>query len=362
MAAWVFGAALAVWLVFRREYEADFHVFSAWRFDRDLFARLLRFGAPGGVQFLLDVFAFSTFTFFVGRLGTDALAATNIVIALDTLAFLPMVGLSVSASVLVGQAIGAGRPEQGARATWNTLHLAMLWMGSIGLCFLVLPGPLLDIFHPLGMSPQEFAPIREAGVVLLRFAAAFSLLDAMTMVLFGALKGAGDTRFVMLAMGTASLSVMVLPLYLLVVVLDAGLYAAWACLLSYITVLSVVFLLRFRQGKWRGMRVVEAGPPTTATVAPPATGGAIPTVDASIPPAPDPRLHLRAGHHLCGDHLPPPSAAVPNAGRHDCPGGSRQRGRSDRHRRQHRQDREATTPTTTVSRPPYRCRPHPPTH
>lgn len=75
--------------------------------------RMLRYGLPGGVQFFLDILVFTFFVFMVGRLGRAELAATNIVMAINTLSFMPMIGMSVAVSTLVGQAIGAGKPSGG---------------------------------------------------------------------------------------------------------------------------------------------------------------------------------------------------------------------------------------------------------
>jgi MATE family multidrug resistance protein len=74
------------------------------------------------------------------------------------------------------------------------------------------------------------------------------------------MKGAGDTRFIMWTIAALSLGVMIAPVYLAVQVIGAGLYTAWTLATIYISALGLAFMLRYRQGKWKKMRVIEAQP------------------------------------------------------------------------------------------------------
>jgi MATE family multidrug resistance protein len=97
----------------------------------------------------------------------------------------------------------------------------------------------------------------ETGVVLLRFVAAYTLLDALHIIYAGAIKGAGDTYFVMWTMGVISLTVMIIPIYLVVVHFGAGLYSVWCCLTLFVGFLGTIFWWRYRQGKWQTMSVIK---------------------------------------------------------------------------------------------------------
>lgn len=247
-------------LIFRPANEREFNVWSARRFDPELFRRLLRFGAPGGIQFFVDIFAFTFFIFMVGRLGKPELAATNIVFTINTLAFLPMMGFSVAVSTLVGQSIGRGRPDQGVRSAMSAVHITLAYMTVVAAVFLLLPHWLLNLFRPRGFDSAEFAVILATGVVLLRFVAVYSVIDAVVIIFFGALKGAGDIWFAMWAMALAALALMVIPVYLGVEYLGLGLRAAYLFITCYVTALAVTFYWRFQQGKWQGMTVMETPP------------------------------------------------------------------------------------------------------
>ncbi len=202
-----------VWAVFAPREHRAYRLWANRIFDRELFLRLLRFGLPGGGQFLIDVFATTFFVFFIGRLGTVELAASNIAFSFDTVAFLPMMGLHVAVESLVGQAIGAGRPDEAAEATRSTLHLTLAYLLTVGLVFLAFPATLMELFRPRDLVGPAFAPVLEKGVVLIRFVALYTLLDGLYLIYTGALKGAGDTAFVMLATAVLSTFFLTLPVY-----------------------------------------------------------------------------------------------------------------------------------------------------
>ncbi|MEF2232171.1 MAG: MATE family efflux transporter [Pseudodesulfovibrio sp.] len=243
-------------MVFTRANDATYRVRSAWRLDAVLFARFMRFGLPGGVQFFLDMFAITFFSFMVGRIGATELAATNAAISIDTLAFMPMLGMHIAASIMVGQAMGAGRPDQAAYATGSVLHIALAYMTAMAVVIVFFPETLMNLFRTKGEAGAEFGAVVDMGVVLLRYVAAFTFIDAVAIVYMGGLKGAGDTRFIMLVMGSASFLCMVLPLSLLVHFGVTSVHGPWMCLLAYVLVLTTAFVLRFKFGPWRSIRVI----------------------------------------------------------------------------------------------------------
>ncbi|MFV0421457.1 MATE family efflux transporter [Oleidesulfovibrio sp.] len=260
VSGWALTFLLLAAVTFTRKNDYLFGVLRNWRLDGELFMRMMRFGLPSGVNYFFEIFAITFFVFVIGRLGKVELAATNIVFSIDSLAFLPMLGLNIAVSTMVGQAIGAGKPDSAATAASSTLHLAMAWMFCIGVLFIIFPGALLDWFRPSDISVAEYGPIRDSGIILMRFVAFYCLFDAISLVYFGAVKGAGDTYFVMWAM-VASCLTMVVAIVVIRLWFDAGLISLWFVLTAYAVSLSLSALLRYRGGKWRNMRVVEAAPP-----------------------------------------------------------------------------------------------------
>jgi MATE family multidrug resistance protein len=133
----------------------------------------------------------------------------------------------------------------------------MLFLAVI---FVVFPEPLLNLFNNGGHPAAYSAEIMDLGVILMRFVVLFVVFDALNLTFSGALKGAGDTRFIMWTIGALSLGIMVVPVYIAVEVVGAGIYTLWTLATIYICALGFTFMFRYRHGKWKRMRVIEMQP------------------------------------------------------------------------------------------------------
>jgi MATE family multidrug resistance protein len=252
------SALLAVALMLRTRYRTTYQTASGWRLDGELFRRLLRFGIPNGLLAALDILAFTLFLFLVGRLGKAELAASTIAFTLNLVTVLPALGIGQAVAVLVGQRLGENRPDLAERTTWTGLRITLLYMGAVALVYVLLPETLAVVFR----SPDDAARWDQVGAivpVLLRFVALYTLFDSMNLVFSFALRGAGDTRFVTALAVALSWPVMIVPTWA-AWKYHWGIYWAWAFASLYIVLLAFAFLMRFRQGKWQAMRVIETVP------------------------------------------------------------------------------------------------------
>ncbi|MBN1851741.1 MAG: MATE family efflux transporter [Pirellulales bacterium] len=225
------------------------------RYDSELMHRLLYYGMPNGLQMLLDCLAISIFLLLLGRLGTNAMAATTLAFNVNSVAFVPMLGMGIAVSTMVGQQLGAERIHLATRATWTAFHLAMLYTGGMAILYIAAPD-LFFLGHASGMDPESFAAIRQTTVILLRFVAAYCLFDAMNIIFVSAIKGAGDTRFILMT----NLFVSPLPVlagWIGLHYFHAGLIYCWWVITIWVWVLGMIYLLRFLQGRWKSMRVIE---------------------------------------------------------------------------------------------------------
>jgi MATE family multidrug resistance protein len=249
------GALAYLVLMLRARHRRDHATLSGWRLEPALLGRLLRFGLPTGLQYCLEVLAFGLFMLIVGRLGTAALAASSIAFNLNMIVFLPMLGLGVGVSSLVGRYLGAGRPRSAERATWSAFAMSLAYFGACSVVYVFLPG-LLIAPYAAGADPAAFAEVGRLTAVLLRFVALYSIFDMMNVVFAAALRGAGDTRYPLAATLILGWFAMLVPAHLLVGH-GGGLLAAWAAPSVYIVLLGLLMLRRFRGGRWRAMRVIE---------------------------------------------------------------------------------------------------------
>jgi MATE family multidrug resistance protein len=233
---------------------------------------MMRFGVPSGVQFMLDVVAWALFLAFIGRINTLSLTATAVAFQINTLAFMPMIGFSTAVSTLVGRYLGADKPQLAARSTWSAAAMTMLYMGAIAAGYWLVPDMFMWPFAE-NADPAQFAEVRPMVVNLLLFVGFYCLFDTGNLIFSAAVKGAGDTRFVMYMSVILSWVVLIIPSYLAIRLTEGvrGLYWAWAAATAYVSILAVAFMLRFIAGKWKTMRVIEAAP-HIAAVAPIPTG------------------------------------------------------------------------------------------
>jgi MATE family multidrug resistance protein len=142
-------------------------------------------------------------------------------------------------------------------------------MSIIAAGYALLPDLFLYPFE-FKAKPEEFAVIKPICVVLLRFVAFYSIFDVLNLVFAAAVKGAGDTKYVMWVCVICSWIVMVIPTYFTCVVLNQGLYIAWIWLTLYVCIIGLLFLKRFLGGKWKSMRVIDTTPHIPPSITPPA--------------------------------------------------------------------------------------------
>jgi MATE family multidrug resistance protein len=225
---------------------------STWRFDPVMFRRLLRFGAPAGVEIFLNISAFNVFVQLMHSYGANVAAATTITFNWDIVAFIPMLGLAAATTSVVGQHVGASDPAGARRATLIALRLAFVYSGSMALLFLIGARPLVNVFSS-GFS--DAGAVSELARRMLRLVGLYTIADSTQLVFSGALRGAGDTRWVM-RVSVALHWVLAAMAVLLIRLLATPPLLMWAFFIGFLITLGVIMTLRFSGGKWMSMRVI----------------------------------------------------------------------------------------------------------
>ncbi|MGN0827324.1 MAG: MATE family efflux transporter [Kiritimatiellia bacterium] len=273
----IFGAGLAtvlgvtipgmiLFLCFLRELARGPRPKGFWRPDLALCRRICRFGLPAAGHQLIEVSAFTAFVMLLGRLGALELAAGNICFSINHLAFAPLYGLGVAASILVGRYQGARESGLAERAGWSSVVVGLGYMGVVGGSFLLVPDWYLSLF---GANQAEYSigELLGTGMPLLRLMAFWGFADLVNIVLVGALRGAGDTRVPLLVTTLGSWLVW-LPVAGWMVWRQCSILAQWQYLAGYCWVLAGVFLWRWLRGRWKSIRVIHT-PGDLALMEPP---------------------------------------------------------------------------------------------
>ena len=241
----VAGAAIAtivaLWL------QAGVAVWMLWlatpreRIGLDQIRPLLRIGGPMGVQWSLEVVSWTVFAGLVARFGDAHLAAHTIVVRIVSVSFLPGHAMKDAASILVGQAVGAGNPALARRAAGVTLALCLALMSALGV--------ILAGLGPLILVPFRPAPdVALLAARVLMIAAIIQVFDAVALTRTGALAGVGDTRFVMRVSLLVAWCVLVPLAWLLCRTLGFGVTGAWSAVAVQIALISV--LMTRRWARW----------------------------------------------------------------------------------------------------------------
>lgn len=248
-------------LLFTRRYRDTYRTWADRHLDLSLIGRMCVYGFPNGIRYILEILAWDVFMLLLGRVSSDGLAATNIVFRLNGAAFFPVIGLATAVSMLVGQAQGASRPDLARKVTYRGLALGQVWMSLCAALMLLIPALLLKPFFDASNGPID-QNLHDLCVKLLWFVAAYTLLDGVNIVFMSVLTGTGDTRFMLIASGL--LHLLLVGILLLLVHLGFGTYALWTAATLFICCVSVVWVIRFRSGRWESKRVIEHTPPDIA--------------------------------------------------------------------------------------------------
>ena len=217
--------------------------------------RILRFGVPSGAYNVLNLLSFTVFVFVTEKVGELDFAVSNAVFTVNYLLYAPMEGFAIGAQTLVGQARGRGDDAGAALAARRTVLLAAAVATAFAVAVLLLYRPVLSVFAPA--DPGQAERFLALGARLFLLMGCWLVLDAVDTVLCGALRGAGDTKFVMWWMTFCAFGVW-MPLVWVVSI--AGCFtmpALWTTTVVYVAVLFVGSLVRWRRGRWKSIRLVE---------------------------------------------------------------------------------------------------------
>jgi len=201
-------------------------------------------GVPTGLQFGSEMLAFTLFTALLGSMGAEQIAAHQIALATVRTSFLPGAAVAEAGSVLVGQALGRKCVAEADRATRAALVVAVGFMSLCGVVFAVAGGVIVHAFTD---EPE----VARVARTLLWIAVGFQVLDATSMVLRGALRGARDVRVpAVIGIGVVWTCVPTAA-FLLGRLAGWGSVGGWCGFVAETTLGALFFGLRWRRGSWR---------------------------------------------------------------------------------------------------------------
>jgi len=246
LAQWTYASVLLVVFLRGRAYAA--YGAAPARPDLRAMARFARTSAPIGGQWILDMASFAVFSTILARMGNDQMAASQAMIQLLSLSFMQAYGISIASGVLVGRYVGRRDLEAAERSHRSSMTLGIALAAAVALLFLSVPVPLLRMF-------TDDSNVLALGRPLLALGAIFQLVDAVGIIAGGSLRGAGDTRWPFVVQTLLAWFARLPIVYVAAIVLEGGIFGAWLGELGYVIILGSAWLLRFRAGAWRTVRI-----------------------------------------------------------------------------------------------------------
>lgn len=236
------------------EFKTNFQICKYWRPDRDSLIKLIRYGVPNGIGMELEITSFAVFVFLIGNVGEVSLAANNIVLTVEMLSFMPIMGVGIATSTLVGQYLGRKQPNIAKKVAGSALKVSSLYVLSLGLILIIFPQIFINLFSYSNSISNE---IVEQTKILMKILAAFIFCDACNVTFASTIKGGGDTKFQMVIFILAAWAIFVPGVYITLQVLRWPIEWAWGCSVLYLFLLAVIFFFRFRSGKWLQHKIVH---------------------------------------------------------------------------------------------------------
>jgi putative MATE family efflux protein len=216
----------------------------------DLYRTMWHVGAPVSGERIVQQAGILAYTKIVLLYGTVAYAAHQVGLSIESLSFLPGYGFAIAAATMVGQSIGAGKYTRAKLENWEANRMAIVIMSVMGIVFFFFPYVLLRAFT----SDQS---VIELGTLFLKIVALLQIPLALTMVLAGSLRGAGDTHFIMVAT-TIGMWVVRVPIAVIAGVwLHLEVFYVWVAMIADWTLRMALMLWRYRSERWRTIQVIR---------------------------------------------------------------------------------------------------------
>lgn len=218
------------------------------KLTKDISSRLWELSYPGAIEQLFMQSSFLVAGVIISQLTTLEEASFRILLSIESISFMPAVGISIAAATLVGKALGEKNIKKALHTGYIASGMALLWGVLIGIIFILMPKTLLTIYT----TDQMLINLSIGTMIAAGINQPF--LNPM-IVMTGALRGAGDTKAVMTIV-TLRLWLLFVPLtYLFIIPLHQGVKGLWfAETISFIIFIPIVFI-RFKNQKWSAIEI-----------------------------------------------------------------------------------------------------------
>jgi len=251
--ATVLAFLLFVAFYFRKEHRDKFSVLSSFSLEPGILRRFWRLGFPSGLELFLNVAAFNLFLLMFQSYGIAESAAAAIVFNWDILSFVPMIGLSVGVISLIGRFVGTRDMTRVDEVMTAAFTAALAYSALLAVVYITFRYPLVEVFAP---PRGDFSGIRELSAFMMIGLSSYVMADAVVIVSGGVLRGAGDTRWLMVTSVSLHWAMLVAQFFI-IRIFEFSPKVSWLAFASMILAIALVYALRLKGGRWRDPKVLE---------------------------------------------------------------------------------------------------------
>ena len=244
---------LFVSFYFRKEHRDRFLVLQSFSLETKILRRFWRLGFPSGLELFLNVAAFNLFLLMFQSYGVAEAAAAAIVFNWDILSFIPMIGLHVGIISLIGRFVGARDMARANEVMTAAFVVAVAYGVFLATTYSLFRFPLVEVFAP---PSGDFSAIRGLSAFMMIGLSSYVIADGIILVSGGILRGAGDTRWLMVASVSLHWAMLVAQ-FLIIRVFGFSPKVSWLAFVAMILAIAVVYVMRLRGGRWRDPEALE---------------------------------------------------------------------------------------------------------
>ncbi len=245
----LFSFSLFIIFYLQKEHREKFKILQSFHLDMGILRRFLRLGFPSGLELFLNVAAFNLFLLMFQAYGVVEGASAAIVFNWDILSFVPMIGLNIGVISLIGRFVGAQDMERANEVIAAGFLMGIAYSAVLAILYITFRFQLVEIFAP---PDGDFSEIRSLAAFMMVGLSSYAMADAICLVSGGVLRGAGDTRWLMIVSVSLHWAMLVAQ-YFIILVFKLDPRISWLAFVVLMLCIAVVYMWRLVSGKWRDL-------------------------------------------------------------------------------------------------------------
>lgn len=239
---------ILLYILFRGRLVIGLNLKESYWPDFSIIKKILFVGVPAAAERIIISSGQMFFAKLIAGLGTIQLAAHYLANTAESISYMPAFGLSIAATALVGQKLGAGDVKKAEEYGYGTFKIGLFAMTFMSMVFLIFPHYLISLFTGDSL-------VISYGASVLQIEAFAQPFFASSIILAGALRGAGDTRWPLYVAMLSMWGIRLTLAWTMIEVFSLGLKGAWISMVIDLAIRGILIFIRYRNGNWKNINI-----------------------------------------------------------------------------------------------------------